>query len=44
MQNSGIGNAINPIISLADPKVLSIPMILLIGWRGDCWKLVNKKR
>ena len=35
MQNSGIGNAINPIISLADPKVLSIPMILLIGWRGE---------
>lgn len=35
MQNSGIGNTINPILSLADRKVYSIPMILLIGWRGD---------
>ena len=35
MQNSGIGNAVNPILSLADPKVYSIPMILLIGWRGE---------
>lgn len=35
MQNSGIGNSINPILSLADQKVYSIPMILLIGWRGE---------
>jgi phosphonopyruvate decarboxylase len=34
MQNSGLGNAINPLISLADPKVYSIPMLLVIGWRG----------
>lgn len=34
MQNSGIGNATNPLLSLADPEVYSIPMILLIGWRG----------
>ena len=34
MQNSGLGNAINPLVSLADPRVYSIPMILLIGWRG----------
>ena len=34
MQNSGLGNAINPLVSIADPKVYSIPMILLIGWRG----------
>ncbi len=34
MQNSGIGNAINPLLSLADPEVYSIPMVLLIGWRG----------
>jgi phosphonopyruvate decarboxylase len=34
LQNSGLGNAINPIISIADKKVYSIPMILLIGWRG----------
>ena len=35
MQNSGIGNAINPLVSLADPDVYSIPMLLLIGWRGE---------
>ena len=32
MQNSGLGNAINPILSLADKKVYSIPMLLVIGW------------
>ena len=35
MQNSGIGNAINPLISMCHPKVYSIPMILMIGWRGS---------
>ena len=35
MQNSGLGNAYNPLISLADPKIYSVPMILLIGWRGE---------
>jgi phosphonopyruvate decarboxylase len=35
MQNSGIGNAVNPLLSLADHQVYSIPMILLIGWRGE---------
>jgi len=35
MQNSGIGNTINPLLSLADKEVYSIPMILLIGWRGE---------
>lgn len=35
MQNSGIGNALNPLVSLADPNVYSVPMVLLIGWRGD---------
>lgn len=34
MQNSGIGNAINPLLSLADEEVYSIPMLLMIGWRG----------
>ena len=34
MQNSGLGNIINPILSLADEKVYGIPMIL-IGWRGE---------
>ncbi len=35
MQNSGLGNSINPLLSLADKLVYSIPMILLIGWRGQ---------
>lgn len=35
MQNSGQGNALNPLVSLADPDVFGIPMILLIGWRGE---------
>lgn len=35
MQNSGLGNAINPLLSLADPKVYGVPMLLLIGWRGQ---------
>lgn len=34
MQNSGLGNAINPLSSIAHPKVYSIPMLILIGWRG----------
>jgi len=35
MQNSGQGNAVNPLVSLADSHVYSIPMLLLIGWRGE---------
>ena len=35
MQNSGEGNAVNPLVSLADRDVYAIPMILLIGWRGQ---------
>ena len=35
MQNSGIGNATNPLLSLTHPCVYGIPLILLIGWRGD---------
>jgi phosphonopyruvate decarboxylase len=35
MQNSGLGNAINPLISICHPKVYSIPLVLMIGWRGS---------
>lgn len=35
MQNSGIGNAANPLLSLVDPKVYRIPMLLVVGWRGE---------
>jgi phosphonopyruvate decarboxylase len=34
LQNSGLGNIINPLTSLADKEVYGIPMLLLIGWRG----------
>lgn len=35
MQNSGEGNAVNPIASLLHPKVYAIPELLVIGWRGE---------
>ncbi|MCH7771976.1 MAG: phosphonopyruvate decarboxylase [Bacteroidetes bacterium] len=35
MQNSGFGNAVNPLLSLCDPEVYAIPILLLIGWRGE---------
>ena len=35
MQNSGLSNALNPLISIAHKKVYSIPLILIIGWRGS---------
>ena len=35
MQNSGIGNATNPLLSLTHDCVYGIPMLLVIGWRGD---------
>lgn len=35
MQNSGVGNAINPIVSLLHPEVYGIPCIFIIGWRGE---------
>ena len=33
-QNSGLGNAVNPLVSMAHKNIYSIPMLLLIGWRG----------
>ncbi len=38
LQNSGLGNIINPLISLADKKVFNIPIFFLIGWRGEILK------
>jgi phosphonopyruvate decarboxylase len=35
MQNAGFGNAINPLLSLCDRNVYSIPMLIVIGWRGE---------
>ncbi len=50
LQNSGLGNLINPYLSLAHQKVYSVPLLLLIGWRGEPGKkdeaqhLVSGKR
>ncbi len=35
MQNSGEGNTVNPLMSLTDKDVYNIPVLLLIGWRGE---------
>ncbi|WP_238858876.1 phosphonopyruvate decarboxylase [Clostridium sp. YIM B02569] len=35
MQNSGLGNALNPLVSLTDKLVYSIPVLLIVGWRGE---------
>lgn len=35
MQNSGLGNAVNPLLSLADEKVYEIPMLWIVGYRGE---------
>ena len=35
LQNSGFGNMINPLISLADPMVFKIPLFIIMGWRGE---------
>ena len=35
MQNSGEGNIINPVASLLNDKVYAIPVIFIIGWRGE---------
>jgi len=35
LQNSGLGNIVNPLISMADPRVYAVPMLIMIGWRGE---------
>ena len=35
LQNSGIGNIINPVASLMNDKVYGIPCLFIIGWRGE---------
>ncbi len=35
MQNSGEGNAINPMASLLNEKVYGIPVVFVVGWRGE---------
>ena len=35
LQNSGEGNIINPVASLLNSRVYAIPMVFVIGWRGE---------
>jgi len=35
MQNSGEGNAVNPLLSLMDADVYGMPLLMIIGWRGE---------
>ncbi|BBG30395.1 phosphonopyruvate decarboxylase [Zymobacter palmae] len=35
LQNSGLGNVVNPVCSLASSDVYGIPMLFIIGWRGE---------
>jgi phosphonopyruvate decarboxylase len=35
LQNSGLGNLVNPLLSLMDAEVYALPVVLLIGWRGE---------
>ncbi len=35
LQNSGEGNIINPVVSLLNDKVYAIPMVFIVGWRGE---------
>lgn len=35
MQNSGLGNTVNPLLSLTNKQVYDIPMLMMIGWRGE---------
>lgn len=35
LQNSGLGNIINPVVSLLNGKVYGIPCLFIIGWRGE---------
>ncbi len=39
MQNSGLGKTVNPLTSLCDPEIYAIPILLLIGWRGEPGKI-----
>ena len=35
LQNSGLGNIVNPLLSLASHEVYGIPIVLMLGWRGE---------
>ena len=35
LQNSGFGNMINPLMSMCHTDAFGVPVVLLIGWRGE---------
>lgn len=35
LQNSGLGNTVNPLVSMTSREVYSMPLLLLVGWRGE---------
>lgn len=35
LQNSGLGNIVNPVASLLNEKVYGIPCLFIVGWRGE---------
>lgn len=35
LQNSGEGNLINPVASLLNDQVYAIPVVFIVGWRGE---------
>jgi phosphonopyruvate decarboxylase len=41
LQNSGLGNMVNPLLSLADPRVFNIPLLIIMGWRGETSKTLK---
>lgn len=42
MQNSGLGNCVNPLMSLVDKAVYHIPVLLVIGWRESRGLKMNR--
>ena len=34
MQNSGLGNATDPITNLMSKEIYNLPLLMIIGWRG----------
>lgn len=35
LQNSGLGNIVNPVVSLLNEQVYGIPCMFIVGWRGE---------
>lgn len=35
LQNSGLGNILNPVASLLNHKVYAVPCVFVVGWRGE---------